>query len=331
MATYQENFFTRGPSPLARVTFFSILAIAVMIADHRFQALDVVRIGVTSVLTPIEQALAWPAKNLGSVSAYFSQQDKLIQDNKALTEQVLSLSAQGQRAALMAAEFEHVSALQAANNRFQRDGVIAEIIRDARNPFARKIILNRGLTHAISAGAIVIDGVGVVGQVTSLGASSSEVTLITEKDQSVPVMIVRNGARALAVGNGRDGTLELPFMPVATDVQVGDTLVTSGIDGLYPAGLAVGAVTVVDKNPAFSFARIVVQPSAASSHHRFVKVLLTPSADKQQGNPAAYPVADVGVDSSESGNDGAGKLSSKSDAKLDAKRAFRQKNEQKNE
>ncbi len=354
MAAYQENFFTRGPSPLARVTFFGLVAVAVMIADHRFQALSAVRVGVSTVLTPIEHALMFPGKVVRDIGAYFTAQDKLLAENKALNDQVLMLSAEGQRARLILSEQTQVAAINAANERFSRDGVVAEIIRDARNPFARRVIINRGLSSGIKSGAAVIDGAGVVGQVTALGANTAEVTLTTEKDQSVPVMIVRpapaaaalpkpatsnaatmtaettapstditagesapinrarSGLRAVAVGGGREGTIELPFIPVAADIQVGDELVTSGIDGTYPAGLSVARVTIVDKNPAFSFARIVAQPSTAPDHHRFVKVLT--------GSEAAYPQPDVDtVDRA-----GAAKASqTKREAKLEAKRALR--------
>ncbi len=355
MAAYQENFFTRGPSPLARVTFFGLVAVAVMIADHRFQALSAVRVGVSTVLTPIEHALMFPGKVVRDIGAYFIAKDKLLAENKALNDQVLMLSAEGQRARLILSEQTQIAAINAANQRFSRDGVVAEIIRDARNPFARRIIINRGLSSGISVGAAVIDGAGVVGQVTSLGANTAEVTLTTEKDQSVPIMVVRptpaavllpkvatsvtpaptsetttapstdivvaepapvnrarSGLRAVAVGSGREGTIELPFIPVAADVQVGDELVTSGIDGTYPAGLSVAKVTIVDKNPAFSFARIIAQPSTAPDHHRFVKVLTS--------SEAAYPQPDVTT------NDRAGPAKAsqtKREAKLEAKRALR--------
>ncbi len=349
MAGYQENFFTRGPSPLARVTFFGLIAVAVMIADHRFQALSAVRLGVSTVLTPIEQALMWPGKVVRDIGDYFTSQEKLLAENKALNDKVLQLAAEGQRARLITAEQAQVAALLAANQRFGSEGVVAEIIRDARNPFARKIIVNRGYADGVKSGSAVIDGNGVVGQITAIGANSAEVTLTTEKDQSVPVMVVRpslvkapsvepvspaapNGAaeptapppdkkpatrdraglRAVAVGSGREGTIELPFIPVAADIQVGDELVTSGVDGTYPAGLSVATVTVVDKNPAFPFARIVAQPATAPDHHRFVKVLSV--------NDAAYPRVDAAI------ADRAGQektAPTKREAKLDAKRALR--------
>lgn len=273
MSAYQENFFTRGPSPLARLTFFSLFAIAVMVADHRFQALGWVRLGVSAVLAPIEFALHWPSGAVRRVSAYFDDQQRLVSENRELNEKLLQLSQASSQAKLLRAEQSQIDALKGAAQRFAENGQIAEIIRDARNPFARKIIIDKGSRNGVVAGRAVIDGSGVVGQVTAVGLLSSEVTLTTEKNQSVPVMVLRNGLRAVAVGAGREGTIDLPFIPVGADIQTGDQLVTSGIDGTYPAGLAVATISVVDKNTALSFARIVALPVASAGSHRLVKIL----------------------------------------------------------
>ncbi len=299
MPAYQENFFARGPSALARLTFFSLIAIGVMIADHRFQALPFVRLGVSAVITPIEQALHFPGSVARRVGEYLSNQARLIDENARLKAEVLELAAASQQSALIRAEQIYLGALAAADKRFGDRGIVAEIIRDARNPFARKVIIDKGMSHGLIAGLAVIDGKGVVGQVTAVGLLSSEVTLTTEKDHAVPVMVVRNGVRAIAVGTGREGTIDVPFIPVGADIQVGDALVTSGIDGTYPAGMSVALVTVVDKNPAFPFARISANPSAGTDQYRFVKVLT-------QQELHDYPRPDVKADEKrparESGN-----------------------------
>jgi rod shape-determining protein MreC len=147
------------------------------------------------------------------------------------------------------------------------------VLYTARNPFTRKIVVDKGLTHSIQAGMPAIDGTGVVGQVTAVGTFTSEVTLLTEKGQSVPVMLVRNGLRALAVGSGKDGAIDVPFMPASADVQDGDLFVTSGIDGTYPPGLVVAKVASVEKNAAYMFARIVARPAAAVDNYRYVMLL----------------------------------------------------------
>ena len=118
-----------------------------------------------------------------------------------------------------------------------------------------------------------------MGQVTSVGTFTSEVTLITEKDQAVPVLLVRNGLRAIAVGSGKDGSIEIPFMPVSADVQNGDVWVTSGIDATYPPGLVVAQVTSVEKNAAYVFAKIVARPAAGVDNYRYVLLLPTPAVN----------------------------------------------------
>ena len=286
MSAYQENFFTRGPSPLARLTFFSLIAIAIMIADHRFQALAFVRLGVSVVLTPIEQTLMLPGKLMQRATAYFADQGRLVAENAALNARVMELSAGHQQSQLIRAERTYFESMSDANKRFGDRGVVAEIIRDARNPFVRKVIIDKGSSHGLRAGLAVIDGTGVVGQLTAVGVLTSELTLSTEKDQAVPVMVLRNGLRAIAVGNGRDGTIDIPFIPVGADIQNGDALVTSGIDGTYPAGLAVATVVNVERNPAFQFARISAKPVSGTEQQRFVKVLT-------QDELKSYPTVDV--------------------------------------
>ncbi len=297
MSAYQENFFTRGPSPLARVVFFGIVSIGVMIADHRFQALGWVRGGVSAVISPIETALLWPGQAIRHVTAYFADQQHLLDENARLKAELLELSAVRGRAEQLKAENAQMLAMRGEGDRFANQGVVAEIIRDARNPFARKIIIDRGSRHGIVPGLAVIDGAGVVGQVTATGLMTSEVTLTTEKDHSVPVLVVRNGLRALAVGAGRAGTLDVPFIPLGADVQAGDVLVTSGIDGTYPAGLTVATVSVVDRNPAASFARIVANPVASVMSHRRVKVFT-------QAELQDYPKPDLAESDAEGGKPG---------------------------
>ena len=101
-------------------------------------------------------------------------------------------------------------------------------------------MVDKGFQHGVKAGQAVVDDNGVVGQVTRVFPWLSEVTLVTDKEQAVPIQAVRSGLRGVTFGIGYDGTLELRFMPVNADIQNGDLLVTSGIDGTYPAGPAGG-------------------------------------------------------------------------------------------
>jgi rod shape-determining protein MreC len=271
-------FFHRGPSPLARLTFFMLAAVLLMIADHRFQALQTVRLSLTVLTHPVQQLAALPAEALGRIAEYFSSQHRLLRENQELKLKVLEQSAAAQEVKLLRAEQEHLLNLAPGKSRYAESGTIAEVLYKARNAFTRKVVIDKGLVQGLRAGMPVIDGNGVVGQVTNVGTLTSEVTLLTEKDQSVPVMLVRNGLRGIAVGSGKDGSIEVPFMPVSADVQNGDSFVTSGIDATYPPGLLVAQVTSVEKNAAYAFAKIVAKPAAGVESHRYVLVLPAPTA-----------------------------------------------------
>ena len=265
-------FFHRGPSPLARLTFFTLAAFALMIADHRFQALDRVRLGLSIVAHPLAQLAAMPSQALGRMADYFTLQNKLLQENAELRARVLEQSAAAQEMRLLRAEQEQLRALGAAKAKFE-GGIMGEVLYNARNPFTRKVVVDKGMTNGVAPGMPVIDGAGIVGQVTTVGTFTSEVTLVTEQDQSVPVMLLRNGLRAVAVGSGKDGAIDVPFMPVSADVQPGDVFVTSGIDQTYPPGLLVAQITAVDKDPARNFAKISARPSAGVQSYRYVMML----------------------------------------------------------
>jgi len=266
-------FFHRGPSPLARLTFFSLVAIAIMIADHRFGALEALRLSLSVLVHPLQQAAAAPAAMLGRLSDYFTSQDRLLKENQELKAKLLEYAADAQKAQLLATEQKHLADMSPGRSRYATDGVLAEMLSYGRNPFTRKLVLDKGLSQGVQSGMPVIDADGVVGQVTAVGTFTSEATLLTEKDQAVPVMLTRNGLRAIAVGSGKDGSIDVPFMPVSADIQNGDLFVTSGIDGTYPPGLVVARVTAVEKNAAYVFAKITAKPAAGVDNHRFVRIL----------------------------------------------------------
>jgi rod shape-determining protein MreC len=284
-------FFHRGPSPLARLTFFMLFAIGLMIADHRFHALATVRLSLSALAQPVQQVAAWPSQLSRRFTDYFTSQQSLLRENQELKAKILEQAALSQEARLLRAEHEYLLGLSAGKSRYAEGGTIAEVVSAARNPFTRKIWVDKGLQQGLRPGMPVIDGIGVVGQVTSVSTFTSEVTLVTEKDQSVPVMILRNGQRAIAVGSGKEGVIDVPFVPLAADVQSGDVFVTSGIDGTYPPGLVVAQVTSVEKNAALPFTKIAAKPLAGVENHRFVLIL--PSPPTMAPRPESKPGDDA--------------------------------------
>jgi rod shape-determining protein MreC len=272
--------YRTGPSPLARLLIFSTLALGLVVADARLKYLDTLRQAASVVVYPIQRLAGTPASIAQRIGDFFVTSGSLKVDNARLVQENMTHSAQLQQLTALKTENEQLRKLLAARERVPVKTSLAEILYAARDPFSRKILLDQGSQNEVQPGQPVIDGNGVLGQVTRVYPWLSEVTLITDKGHLVPVLNPRNGLRAVLSGTGNDGQLELRFVPLNADFENGDQLVTSGIDGVYPAGLPVAQVVNVERNAAFLFARIVCKPLAGVNSHR--QVLLVES---QQGLP----------------------------------------------
>ncbi|MGB8337544.1 MAG: rod shape-determining protein MreC [Burkholderiales bacterium] len=280
MVRQPPPFFNRGPAPLTRLVFFLAISIAVMIADHKMHLLSSLRQSLSVLVYPLQQVAQSPARLVARVSNYFSDQSRLQAENAELKQKMLEQSAAAQSAQWIQAEHAQLVALNGAKSRYAGKGEIVEVLYSGRNPFARKIIVNKGSNDNIRQGYAVIDGKGVIGQVTAVSPFTSEITLLTDKGHAVPVTVQRNGIRAIVFGNGRDGTLDLPYMADRADVRNGDLLVTSGIDGTYPPGLAVAEVTGIEHNSAQVFSKITCVPVAGVENHKYLLALISdPQAD----------------------------------------------------
>lgn len=282
-------FFKRGPSPLARFTFFALLSVVLMFIDVRKNYLDVFRQGVSVVINPLQRIANLPAVGYARVSEFFVAQALLQNENTRLRQQQMLHAAQTQSHLALQAENNHLRKLLDTRQRSPEPLVPAEILYAGRDPFTQRITVDKGLTHDIRPGQPVVDDQGVIGQVTRVNSMNSEITLLTDKDQAIPVEVVRNGLRAIAFGQGQDGSLELAFVPINTDVQPGDTLVTSGIDGIYPPGLPVAVVSKVERNAALAFAKISCTPSGGTSHHKQVLIIAGARPQVTEAPPAPAP------------------------------------------
>lgn len=283
-----QPFFKRGPSPVVRLAFFGLFAIFLMATDARFNQLALLRQGVGLVLHPLQQIANSPLTLSRRASDFFVTQDQLAGENARLRQQQLANAMQLQRNQSLLAENAHLRRLLSTRESLSHHATTAEVMSAGRDPFSRKIITDKGSSAGIQAGQAVIDDKGLVGQVTRVQMLSSEITLITDKGQAVPVEVVRNGVRAIAFGHGQDNALELAFMPVNMDIQNGDQLVTSGIDGTYPRGVPVAVVSQIERNAGYPFAKITCTPSAGMDRYRSLLIIsvgepqaLTPPAAKK--------------------------------------------------
>ena len=266
-------FFKRGPAPLVRLFFFASLSLALLVVDARFRYVDGLRSWLALAAYPIQRAATWPIDAALSLGSYFSTQASLIEENERLRAQLLASVQDTQRYQELQSDAAEMRRMIGAAEKLPVAATPAEVLYLSRDPYAHKLFIDRGSVQGIRAGSPVADDTGVVGQVTRVHPLISEVTLLTNPDQAVPVQVVRNGLRAVAFGGGASGMLELRYMPANVEAQEGDQLVTSGIDGTYPAGLPVATIVRIERDPEHSFARVTCKPTAGIERGRYVLVL----------------------------------------------------------
>ena len=270
-------FFVRGASPFSRMAFFCALSIILMAVDAKLNYLSQVRQAFIGGLHPIEVIANIPSEFIRDAKRYFSVHNALVQENYMLRQQAFEHAIKLQRLNSLQAENAHLRSLLGGDIPIHPRAILGDISHTGRDPFRNVVVVNRGSQHNIQAGQAVVDAKGIIGQVTRVYPFSSEVTLITDKNLSIPVQVERNQLRAIAFGQSGN-TLDIPYLPSNVDIKIGDKLVTSGIDGIYPAGLAVATVTKINQDSKSPFAKIVSTPTAQVSHHLQLLILELPES-----------------------------------------------------
>ena len=282
------QFFKSDSNPIPRMFFFVLLSVFIMIADSKSGFIAETRRVIGIVISPLQKLAYLPFSLQEKVDQYISDL-KLIEEIDYLRREYLVSRHDFFRLQALASENERLRALLGAAEQTEIRTVLAEILYTPRDPFSRKITLGKGGANGVKPGQIVIDDLGVVGQVTRVLPWTSEVTLITDKNHMVPVQINRNGLRTVISGAGKNSELELRFLSINTDILEGDLLTTSGIGGVYPPGLPVGRVAHIEYDRSHKFARIICIPVAGVDRHRQVLILMgsVPTPDTSD-NPEFY-------------------------------------------
>lgn len=266
-------FFRQGTPALTKLVLCSALAVFLMAADNRLKLTQPLRSALATVLLPAQRSLLAP------VNLFYAALDHLQGLNRALAaedrvrQQLVSHAERLARGEQLAQENAKLRALLELRPALQIRSVPAEVMYEAPDPYSRKLFIDRGATHGVVLGAPVVNESGVLGQVTRVFPLHAMVTLLTDKDAAVPVLNTRSQQRSAAFGGAGGGLLELRFMAGNADVQVGDKLSTSGVDGVYPAGLPVATVASVDRRVDSGFARVLLAPAAGIDGVRHVLVL----------------------------------------------------------
>lgn len=267
---------------------YMLLAVVLMSMDQRGQYVPKVRSTMELAFEPIYALVGWPSQAWQSLAEQFAARNELIEDNQQLNQALLKNAGAIQRLAALEQENRRLRKLLSARQGRAYNFTFAEMIRVDLDPFSHKVWIDHGQEQGIVSGQVVIDGLGVVGQVERAFGGSSTVRLISDPDHALPVQINRTGLRSVAFGTGKTGQLIMPNVPQQADVSVGDVIVTSGLGDRFPPGFPVGEVEKIERDTGESFARAYVRPYAALDRGREVLVV-EPYVPVHQAEPGTDP------------------------------------------
>jgi rod shape-determining protein MreC len=293
-------------SATSKTLLLGLLAVLLMAADHRLQISQPIRSGMAMVLSPFQWVSLQPVNAINVLMRYVGNLENAQDAALIFQTRTIAQAQRLQQVEQLSQENAHLRQLLDLRSQVAGPAKAVQVLYDTSDPYTQRLVVDRGLLAGIAQGSAVIDTAGVVGQVTRVYPLVSEVTLLTDRAQSIPVLNVRTGSRYVANGDPQamGGSLDLKFVPAGADMQKGDLLTTSGIDGVYPAGLHVGRIARIDRRVDSSFARVHAEPMATERGRHLL--ILQPVKDwpeapkpevtktaKTKGAASAIPAAGV--------------------------------------
>ena len=285
-------FFKQGPSAWSRLVFYSALALFLMVADARFHVVQPLRAGIATVLYPAQWLALQPVQMIQEFAGYLTELKTARKTEEAALLRLAEQSPRAGQVEQLLLENARLRQLLELRQRVQASATAAQVLYDATDPYSRRVVIDKGRMQGIAPGSPVMDESGILGQITRVYPFVSEITLLIDRDQVIPVMNARTGTRSVVYGvpTPHGGHLELRYMSVSEDVREDDLLTTSGVDGVYPPGLPVARVTSVDRRSDSSFARIQGAPLSKMKGITHVMVI-APVGPSELGVENSEPAA----------------------------------------
>jgi len=273
MAMPGQLMFARRLGPTARLLIWLLVGVSFVVLDARYHALDGLRSGFSLLLQPVRETLRAPGDIAAELGGFFTRHRLLQIERDALLAERARLMLDVNAARDLRRENAELRTLLQLQARPGQQVVRAALLYKGHDWFSQRITLDQGAGAGLRSGLPVVDAEGLVGQLSRVYPGSSDVTLVSSPGHLTPVVVERTGQRGLAAGGGQ-GQLELRYMPAQTDIQVGDRLLTSGIDRLYPAGIPVARISRVSRSQSSPYLRVECVPLAGLDHSRAVLVLV---------------------------------------------------------
>ena len=263
----------RDSAPGPRFFFFAVASLVLMYFDQKDGWGDRIRYGLQAAAYPIQVTVGSPGRLWQAANELFQTRDELRGENEALRARERDLSLLAMRYEALEQENAELRNLKAGLPPLITRTQLADVVNADLGRLRQRLIIDKGDTHGLFRSQAMVDSAGLVGQLVRVGPWSSEVMLITDPEAAVPVEIVRSGVRSIAVGMGNAQELQMPYLPATADVKQGDLVVTSGLGGIFPAGVPVGEVSENRRDPDDLLAHVRVKPRAELDRSRLLLAL----------------------------------------------------------
>lgn len=261
----------------------SLLSIVLLTVSARMGAggpLEMVRGGFSTITMPFRMAgsaIAMPFQGIGNIFSNLTADQQTLSDLKAENEQLRSRNAELEETNQST---QRLQGLLDLKNTYNLQSTGARVISGSTDSFNNTIVIDKGTSSGLAVGMPVVDSGGVIGQIIECGPTTSTVRLITDEKSGVAAMVQSSRAQGMLMGSAsRQITLNL--INTNQKVAVGDTVVTSGLGGVFPKGLPLGKVTSVEAAPGSLYYTIVIEPFGNVSTNEEVMVITSLSEEQK--------------------------------------------------
>lgn len=274
----KKPLFLTGSNPLLRFVILALLSVMLIYLDYRTAQLEALRSTLNTLIYPLQLVVDFPVRAGSWINEALINRSRLIEQNAKLRAENLKLSSKLRTVASLQYENEELQRLLHSARQYQYDYTLGRLLAVSMNQVQQRIIVDKGRRDGIEPGQPVLDGFGLMGEITRVYPYHSEAILISDRGQAVPVRILRNGLRGIASGVGVATHLDVLYLPITADIAEGDMLVTSGLGGKYPPDLPVATISRISTSVDAPFAAIMATPLAALNQSRSV-LILKPAAE----------------------------------------------------
>ncbi len=251
----------------------AILSFLCISIDHSNDHLSAIRTALSVVVYPLQAVVNAPVQAAASIARNVSSRTSLVSENERLKAENMMLSTRAQRYFALERENERLRGLLDSSVIFDQQVLVADVLAIETSPSARQIVVDKGTNQGVFVGQPMLDAQGVIGQISQVGPFSATGLLITDPRHALPVLINRNGLRAIAIGGDQPSELNLSFVSTNADVKIGDLVVTSGLGQRFPPGYPVGRIKDISIEAGASFTTVVVEPTSKVGHSREVLLI----------------------------------------------------------